>query len=392
MCLIRTMGRRPNMSAMTQKRVRKMTKSLFGDELHAKRVESLATGVMGVLEAGRVGVTAIGRGLAAARGLVDKHATKQVSGLLGNAAVVVDDLMPSWVSYVVGKRSEIRVNLDWTDFDADDQSTLMLSMQTSHGRNTPLLWMTVVKSSMKGQRNAYEDDLLSRLRDLIDESVQVTVVADRGFGDHKLLAYLDELGFDYVIRFRGSIHISDGQTEPSPAAGWVGKNGRMRVIREGFITQDMHAVPLLVCVQDKGMKEPWLLACKGPSRGTEAKKIYGKRFSCEETYRDIKDLRFGMGMSWGSITKPERRDRMFLIASMAIVLLTLLGAAGEAAGLDRLLKTNTSKKRTLSLFRQGCRWYELMENMPEERRETLLDAFGEQLQAHSMMKSALGIV
>lgn len=35
------------------------------------------------------------------------------------------------------------------------------------------------------------------------------------------------------------------------------------------------------------------------------------------------------------------------------VLEACVGAAGEAAGLDRLLKTNTSKKRQLSLLRQG---------------------------------------
>jgi len=35
--------------------------------------------------------------------------------------------------------------------------------------------------------------------------------------------------------------------------------------------------------------------------------------------------------------------------------LTLLGAAGEACGLDRLMKTNTSKKRTMS-GHQGFGW------------------------------------
>jgi hypothetical protein len=45
----------------------------------------------------------------------------------------------------------------------------------------------------------------------------VTIFADRGFGDQKLFAFLDELGFDYVIRFRGNIHVTDvtGET-PNP--------------------------------------------------------------------------------------------------------------------------------------------------------------------------------
>ena len=35
--------------------------------------------------------------------------------------------------------------MDWTDFDADDHTTLALHRVTGHGRATPLLWLTVGK-------------------------------------------------------------------------------------------------------------------------------------------------------------------------------------------------------------------------------------------------------
>lgn len=44
------------------------------------------------------------------------------------------------------------------------------------------------------------------------------------------------------------------------------------------------------------------------------------------------------------------RDRLLLLAAIAQALLTLLGAPGEACGLDRLMKTNTRKTRTMSLL------------------------------------------
>jgi hypothetical protein len=53
----------------------------------------------------------------------------------------------------------------------------------------------------------------------------------------------------------------------------------------------------------------------------------------------------------------------------------MLGAVGESLGMDRLLKSNTSKTRTHSLFRQGCMLYELIPNMPEHRLTTLMAAF-----------------
>jgi hypothetical protein len=58
------------------------------------------------------------------------------------------------------------------------------------------------------------------------------------------------------------------------------------------------------------------------------------------------------------IRDTKRRDRMLLVSAMASVLLTLLGSAGESLGMDRLLKANTVKKRTHSLFRvlSGIVW------------------------------------
>ena len=70
-----------------------------------------------------------------------------------------------------------------------------------------------------------------------------------------------------------------------------------------------------------------------------------------------------------------RRDRLLLISAFATALLTQLGAVGESLGMDRLLKSNTSKTRTHSLFRQGCMIYELIPNMPEHRLTPLMEKF-----------------
>jgi len=78
---------------------------------------------------------------------------------------------------------------------------------------------------------------------------------------------------------------------------------------------------------------------------------YGSRWGIECGFRDTKDLRFGMGMDSVHVNSPERRDRLWLLNALAVVLLTLLGAASEATGQDRLLKTNTTKRRVHSLFR-----------------------------------------
>jgi hypothetical protein len=179
-----------------------------------------------VIHGALLGVSAIGRALALAEGLKTKHAIKQVDRLLSNARLDVWALFAWWVPYVIGARTEIVGALDWTDFDADDQSTLALHMVTSHGRATPLMWMSVRKSEMEGWRNAHEDRLLERLRQVVPQAVKVTILAHRGFGDTKLYALLWELKFDHVIRFRECINVTAASGETKPASAWVPTTGR----------------------------------------------------------------------------------------------------------------------------------------------------------------------
>lgn len=99
-----------------------------------------------------------------------------------------------------------------------------------------------------------------------------------------------------------------------------------------------------------------------------------------------------MGMGSIHVSTPARRDRLWLIAAFAIMLLTLLGAAGEALGYDRFLKSNTARPRSHSLFRQGCMLYELMPTMPEPRLLPLLQKFADMLAELPVFAETFGVV
>jgi hypothetical protein len=81
--------------------------------------------------------------------------------------------------------------------------------------------------------------------------------------------------------------------------------------------------------------------------------------------------------------------RLLFVAALAHVLLTLLGAAGERARLDRHLKSSTTKRRTLSLYNQGCFWYMAIPAMKEERLVRLMAAYGEVLVEHEILRDLL---
>lgn len=361
--------------------------------MHAKRLESVVNATTGAIQSARLGISAIGHGLAVAKGLNGKHAIKQVDRLLSNKKLNMAAFFESWLRYAIGARQEILVALDWTEYERDDQSTIALHLLTKHGRATPLMWKTVVKSELKGWRNAHEHELLRQLHKLLPDGVMVTVIADRGFGYVELYELCRQLQFDYIIRFRGDISVEDQHGETRLASAWLTPSGRAKMLREVWVTSERAAVPAAVFVQAKGMKEAWFLATsRAELQSSPLVKLYGRRFTIEESFRDQKDLHFGMGLKKSRISKPERRDKLLMISGLTQALLTLLGAAGESLGMDRMLRANTVKYRTHSLFRQGSMLYDLLDNMPSDKKRKLLTAFGKLLNEQTFYTEAFGLI
>jgi hypothetical protein len=374
------------------KYLRSFCETLWGDDVHAKRVESLANGSAGALHAASLGIHAIGAGYAAISSNETKHGIKQVDRLLSNEAMDVWALAGPWVRFVLSNRQECVLAMDWTEFDADDQSTICIYLITGHGRATPLLWWSTKKSALKDNRTEHEVAIVSELASLIPVGVRVTLLADRGFGDQALYTFLASLKWDYVIRFRECIKVEDADGVEKEAGAWVG-DGRAKMLKGVRVTADKTAIPAVVVVHASGMKDAWCLATSRADLTARAVvDLYGKRFRIEETFRDEKDDHFGMGLRATHIKSPERRDRLLLLAAIAHTMLTLLGAASEAAGLDRLMKANTSKKRTHSLFRQGLHWYQALPNTREEWAQPLIVAFEQIVRDHASLCEVFGVV
>ncbi len=251
----------PKPRPMEPARVHDFVKSLFEEDMHAKRVLSLGNGVLGVMYAASLSVHAIGLGLANARSILrPKHSIKQVDRLLSNRKVDIGEMFGTWVPFVLGERKEAFIVLDWTDFDADDHAVIAAYLVTSHGRATPLTWKTVNKSELSDARNDHEDALLLRLHEIIPRDVRVTILADRGFGDQVLYRFLHEIGWDYVIRFRGCIEVCDANGEAKPAMDWLSASGRAKMMKDVEVTQDRTKIPAVVLVHAKKMKDAWCLA------------------------------------------------------------------------------------------------------------------------------------
>jgi hypothetical protein len=329
---------------------------MLRDDIHGKRVQSLANATLGVVRTASLAVHTIGRGLALARGLVIKHAVKQVDRLLSNDGIDIDAILLHWVHHVAGSRTDIKVAMDWTDFDADKQATIMLSLMTGHGRATPLVWLTVDTATLKNHCNEYEYQVLVRLAEMLPADINVCVVADCGFGDQKLYRVLtEELHFNYVIRFRGNIMVTAAGGEERTAVGWVGPAGRATVLRGAMVTADKYRVGTVLCVRDKDMKGAWCLATSyQDATAGSLKGLYGKRWGIDidQGWR-LSRIKWWVGSVCNEAFRVEHRGSVF--RSVRIRAADRQAKADQRGRAAQARRRGVRRARCRQDWRAGCR-------------------------------------
>jgi hypothetical protein len=369
--------------------INRTVREMFAEsDLHAKQIESLTHAIIGAIATTVAGVASIGRGAAASRGKDAKHGIKQFDRLLSNRNIDDVDLARQHLAFVVGQRRRVVLSLDWTEYGLWGQNRLAINLVTRHGRATPLLCKTVPSAELKGQMSHIETGLLRVLQGMLPPSVkEVIIVADRGFGDVDLYEAIQAMGFDFVIRFRGCIHVTAPDGRSAPAASWVPSGGRARRICNALLTGQRQRVAAFVAVKKAKMKDNWLLATSLSWDANRIVGLYARRFTCEENFRDEKDPRFGLGSRLARIKSAARRDRLCLILSIAMAIVTLLGVAGEKLGFDRLLRANTVDRRTHSLFRQGREYLRTLTAHVHPRAGRLLAEFERLLRRQSLTRA-----
>jgi hypothetical protein len=57
-----------------------------------------------------------------------------------------------------------------------------------------------------------------------------------------------------------------------------------------------------------------------------------------------------------------------------------------------MVQANTSKKRTYSLFRQGCMYYKALPNMPEALLRPLIERFAQLVREQQVFREIFGLI
>lgn len=103
--------------------------------------------------------------------------------------------------------------------------------------------------------------------------------------------------------------------------------------------------------QARSRREPWLLATSLDVQQTGVMKqvvrAYTSRMQIEESFRDLKSERFGLGYDASRSTRIERVELLLLIALLTLTVAWIIGLSVQAAGMARRYQANTLTQRAV---------------------------------------------
>lgn len=195
----------------------------------------------------------------------------------------------------------------------DNHAIAMVSVRVGE-RGLPLLWKT---KPIKGNiETACYIKMLKTLADLVPQSTQVIVMADRFFNVGQIIATCKQFGW-----------------------GW-----RLRLKQNRILTQDGGEItarerckhhPLCPCkvmvngeaayvgsVHDKGHKEPWIIAMDVPPTRKRVLN-YGLRWSIESMFSDAKTR--GFNIEDTHILRSDRLSKLILVIATAMYWCVITG-------------------------------------------------------------------
>jgi hypothetical protein len=339
-------------------------------QVHLARLRLVFAAAFTALRCGQLSLTSLGRAIAVRT--THKHGIKRIDRLLGNTHLHDERVVffRAIARRVIPPGSRPPIIVDWTAV-------------------TPNLWALVAAVSFKGRAlTIYAEShpisryakpyvhaaFLKRLRTVLPARCAPVILADAGFRS-PFMKLVVKLGWDYVVRLRRPLvvrHKFAGGFQRLPCLWaltrtWakdfghaeIGQKVRYRTRIVGVHRAVKHR-KYHSRVRHNGITwrhkreahEPWILATSVAVESTRVIALYRRRMQIEETFRDTKNPRFGLSLSFSRPRSTERADVLLLLASLAT-------SARSSSGSPRRTRSSAvGSRRTRSepgaCFRSQC--------------------------------------
>jgi hypothetical protein len=357
----------------------------YCEEIHNNRLQAVMDVAEGLQKSQNLALSAMGRNMP---GPMDsKHKIKKVDRLESNEHLhsELESLYEGLSSYIfqyISKESTTPVIIDLC-YLKDSREIQMLSAEVAlKGRSLPLYREVFRSGGLKGRAQ----DFITKLSKCIPVGTSVIIVMDAGFGEDWFAA-VERIEWHWLVRVRQGkqIKLSENsdwlemkdffdnvgtRAQHYPKAQimkyherncrLISKKNCLKNTKKGYRKQPRH-YNAGNGDYARSWKEPWVLATNLPDKfnTTQILNFYKKRMQIEESFRDLKSHRFGLGARYARTECVCRWGVKMLLAAIVQIIYWIVGIIAHSQNYQEHFQANTVKdKKIFSYFYLGKLMFE----------------------------------
>ncbi len=290
--------------------------------IRQSQVKTLSALVYAAMATVRLTIAGLGRTLARQRGQAAKHCIKRIDRFLGNHRIEPGIEMSGWIYWLARPGRRLLISMDWVDIR---QWHCLVLAARIHGRAIPLLWAVYRPEQLYKSQNNLEYGLLRLLKSHLPDHADVVILADRGFGRAEMARQCQKLKLGYIIRIRPDVWIDHPEFTGNLLDLPV-RRGTQRMLRNVAYRKQRPVRQHVAVLWLPQNHQPWFLVTNMPRlQARKLSRIYGRRMTIEEYFRDCKSKRNGYALRLTMIGDQRRLERLLLVLAMAYWILVAVG-------------------------------------------------------------------
>jgi hypothetical protein len=359
-------------------RVERLITSIFGEGpegMHRARWRAFRSCVQGLIGGRRLSVTGLGRGETSK--VAPKHCIKRADRLVGNPRLAAErgTVYRHLAQQLLQNSQQPVVLVDWSVLPGGMRYCLSAAVPIG-GRALPI-YCEVHARSKVGNRTV-ERAFLHGLQAVLKGICTPVIVTDAGFRNPWFREVV-KLGWHYLGRLTGYVTVCDQRGTLRCKADQLPARRRARdygvcdvgqdeyqsthrvVVAKAPVGIPHHHRPLFsnkttsIRQYRKCARDPWVIATSlRETPPTQVVALYKTRMQIEQSFRDVKNPRWGWSLAFAKSRSNSRFATLLLIAAVATVVVTLVGLNAEQNQRHHRYQANTiRKRRVMSLFVLG---------------------------------------
>lgn len=355
-------------------RVGKFLHKLLGNTIHRKRISVLSEAVQSALESKCISLTGLGRGIKNKR--QERSNIRKMDRLFGNKKLLNERtfIYQTVTQCLLQQIKQPVIIVDSVKLPHSDMYSLRASCAT--GGRTHTIYEILYPKAKEGNIEIHKKFLYD-LKSILPKECQPIIVTDAGFHNPWFKLIL-ALGWDFIGRIRGLkiYRTLEDKKYKSCSSLWEKATTKPQYIGEVILSKrnplKCHFYRYKKKLQGRktkatkdnalllyarSVREPWVLASSlnNTYLPQQIIKMYEKRMKIEESFRDMKSSRYGLGLDQVRPRKAERYGIQLLIAMLANFIACLIGQSLELKKQHYQFQANSIKdRRVLSYFYLGC--------------------------------------